>query len=257
MTARHLLAAADSLSVTLANDAQLASVASTQLDTTGKGGAWSYVYYSFNTNPLDSKRYTVIAENEYVSCHDSGGPPGYGAFVLMNRWMDSDSALLIAQRAGGSDMPRRFPECIIRADLIQEPAPPFRTEWLISYMGKDTTRRVDINAATGDVIGWTSIVASVAADGNPALPKVCDLEQNYPNPFNPSTTIRYALPSRTHVTLTIFNTLGQQVVTLVNEVQDAGYHDVRFDGTNLSSGVYFYRIVAGTYVESKKLVILR
>jgi len=89
------------------------------------------------------------------------------------------------------------------------------------------------------------------------MPSEMRLDQNYPNPFNPSTTIRYALPMRTHVTLTVFNTLGQQVVTLVNESQDAGYHDVRFDGSGLASGVYFYRLQVGTYAETKKLLILR
>ena len=83
------------------------------------------------------------------------------------------------------------------------------------------------------------------------------LLQNYPNPFNPTTTIRYALPQRSHVTLTVFNTLGQQVATLVNGDQDAGSHDVRFDGSGLASGVYFCRIVAGTYVATKKLLALR
>ena len=89
------------------------------------------------------------------------------------------------------------------------------------------------------------------------IPKDFQLSPNSPNPFNPSTTIRYALAQRAHVTVTAFNTLGQVVATLVNEIQEAGYHNVRFDGTGLASGVYFYRIVAGTYVETKKLVILR
>ena len=83
------------------------------------------------------------------------------------------------------------------------------------------------------------------------------LEQNYPNPFNPSTTIRYGLPTRSHVALTVFNSLGQQVTTLVHEEQESGYHDVKFDGSNLASGVYFYRIQAGSFVQTKKLVILK
>jgi hypothetical protein len=86
---------------------------------------------------------------------------------------------------------------------------------------------------------------------------VFQLAQNYPNPFNPSTTIRYALPQRSHVTLTVFNTLGQQVATLVNETQGAGYHDVRFDGSGLASGVYFYRLSAGPYVAAKELLLLK
>jgi photosystem II stability/assembly factor-like uncharacterized protein len=81
--------------------------------------------------------------------------------------------------------------------------------------------------------------------------------QNYPNPFNPITTIRYALPSRSHLTLSVFNTLGQTVATLVNETEDAGYHDVRFDASGLASGVYFYRLQAGAFVQTRRLSLLR
>jgi hypothetical protein len=88
-------------------------------------------------------------------------------------------------------------------------------------------------------------------------PRVLLLMQNYPNPFNPSTTIRYGLPSRAHVTLTVFNTLGQRVAILQNGEQDAGYHEVHFDGSNLPSGVYFYRMQAGSYTETKKLLLVR
>jgi hypothetical protein len=89
------------------------------------------------------------------------------------------------------------------------------------------------------------------------VPVTPQLEQNYPNPFNPLTTIRYGLPNRSHVTLTVFNTLGQQVAQLINENQEAGYHDVRFDGKNLSSGVYFYRIHTGDVIRTRKLLLLR
>lgn len=96
-----------------------------------------------------------------------------------------------------------------------------------------------------------------AIGGKPQDPVAFELSQNYPNPFNPSTTIRYALPSRSHVTLTVFNTLGQEVATIVNESQDAGYHEVRFDGSGLASGVYFYRLRAGGYLATKRLVLVR
>jgi hypothetical protein len=84
-----------------------------------------------------------------------------------------------------------------------------------------------------------------------------ELYQCYPNPFNPSTTIRYALPERSHVTMAVFNTLGQQVATLVNENEEAGIRDVVFDGSGLASGVYFYRLRAGEYVQTRKLVVLK
>ena len=83
------------------------------------------------------------------------------------------------------------------------------------------------------------------------------LSQNYPNPFNPSTSIRYALSGRALVSLTVFNTLGQQVATLVNETEEAGYHSVRFDGRGLASGVYFYRLSSGEYVATKRLLLIR
>lgn len=90
-----------------------------------------------------------------------------------------------------------------------------------------------------------------------AQASVFRLEQNYPNPFNPATTIRYALPRRSHVTLTIFSTLGQKVATLVNGEKDAGYHSVEFNAGNLASGVYYYRLRAGSFVQTRKLQLIR
>jgi Sulfatase-modifying factor enzyme 1/Secretion system C-terminal sorting domain len=83
------------------------------------------------------------------------------------------------------------------------------------------------------------------------------LYQNYPNPFNPSTVIRYGLANKSNVTLTVFNTLGQQVALLQNGGQEAGYHEVKFDGNRLSSGVYFYRVQAGDFVQTKRLLLIR
>jgi hypothetical protein len=89
------------------------------------------------------------------------------------------------------------------------------------------------------------------------LPVEFELDQNYPNPFNPTTTIRYALPQRSHVTLTVFNTLGQQVALLVNGDQDARSHEVKFDASTLASGVYFYRLLAGSFVQIRTMLLLR
>jgi len=88
------------------------------------------------------------------------------------------------------------------------------------------------------------------------IPRAHRLFQNYPNPFNPSTSIRYGLPSRSQVTLTVFNTLGQEVAQLLNGEQDAGYHEVKFDASGMSSGVYFYKMHAGSFTETKKLLLV-
>ncbi|HTP11973.1 MAG TPA: T9SS type A sorting domain-containing protein, partial [Bacteroidota bacterium] len=109
------------------------------------------------------------------------------------------------------------------------------------------------------VVGnWdTAVATGVRPPDRQSLPGSVVLEQNFPNPFNPSTTIGYALPRGVHVTLTVFNILGQQVATLVNEYQQAGFHQSRFDGAGLSSGVYFYRLSAGEYSSTRRLLLLR
>jgi hypothetical protein len=93
--------------------------------------------------------------------------------------------------------------------------------------------------------------------GNTAPPGQFRLEQNYPNPFNPSTTIHYNLPATVHVTLTVFNALGQQVASAADGLQAAGPHEVQFAGDGLASGVYFYRLRAGGFVATKRLILLK
>lgn len=83
------------------------------------------------------------------------------------------------------------------------------------------------------------------------------LSQNYPNPFNPSTIISFELPQKSEVNLTIYNTLGQVVATLINEIKQAGQHQIVFDASDLPNGVYIYRIKAGSYIASKKMILLK
>ena len=89
------------------------------------------------------------------------------------------------------------------------------------------------------------------------IPTQFSLEQNYPNPFNPNTTITYSLPKSSFVTLKIFDELGREIKTLVCENKLPGKYEVKFDGRNLSSGVYFYKITAGDFVETKKLILMK
>ena len=97
----------------------------------------------------------------------------------------------------------------------------------------------------------------VGVNDKNALPVVYELYQNYPNPFNPTTIIKYDLPNSQHVGLKIFNILGQEVATLIDEVQEAGYKSVDWSANNVSSGIYFYKLTAGDFVEIKKMLLVR
>jgi hypothetical protein len=83
------------------------------------------------------------------------------------------------------------------------------------------------------------------------------LSQNYPDPFNPSTTINYSLPKASHVKLKVFNALGQEISTCVDKTEEPGYKSVEWNASGVASGVYFYRLQAGDFVHTKKLLLLR
>jgi hypothetical protein len=89
------------------------------------------------------------------------------------------------------------------------------------------------------------------------LPTAYVLRQNYPNPFNPSTTIKFGIPREEFVTLKVYNMLGQEVKTLVNDVRQIGTYEVTFDAADLPSGVYFYKLSAGNYLNTKKMLLLK
>ena len=88
-------------------------------------------------------------------------------------------------------------------------------------------------------------------------PKEFKLEQNFPNPFNPTTTIQYQVPADSKVTLKVYDILGSEVATLVNEEQEAGYKEVQFNGNNIASGMYVYRLQAGDFVSTKKMILVK
>ncbi|MFA3781815.1 family 10 glycosylhydrolase [Melioribacteraceae bacterium 4301-Me] len=102
--------------------------------------------------------------------------------------------------------------------------------------------------------GFQTTVTSVE---NENIPTEFSLQQNYPNPFNPTTIISYHLPVSSHVTLKVFDLLGREVAVLVNEEKTPGNYEVKFDGSNFASGIYFYRINAGNYSQMKKMILLK
>jgi hypothetical protein len=124
-------------------------------------------------------------------------------------------------------------------------------EYLVGWRGRTSIELKKCNITSTD---------PPSTDG--LLPKAYALSQNYPNPFNPSTVIDYALPTASQVELTVFNVLGQRVAVLINGPQSAGSHTAFWDGrndagTSVASGLYFYRLTAGTFIQTRKMLLLK
>ena len=101
------------------------------------------------------------------------------------------------------------------------------------------------------------MVTGIETDNDITLLNSFVLEQNYPNPFNPSTNIQYAVGSQQFVVLKVYDILGEEIATLVNEEKSAGTYEIMFDAQLLASGVYLYKLEAGSYIQTKKMILLR
>lgn len=127
------------------------------------------------------------------------------------------------------------------------------TQYALQISGLKSINGVLMNDTT---VNFTTS-GTTGVEGNESSLNSFNLEQNYPNPFNPSTVIRYQIPVENHVSLKVFDSIGNQVAVLVNEDQDAGSYSVNFNGAGLSSGVYFYQIRAGGFVKMNKLILMK
>ncbi|MGB9664701.1 MAG: T9SS type A sorting domain-containing protein [Ignavibacteria bacterium] len=139
------------------------------------------------------------------------------------------------------------------------------------YMVDDTTFRVDCMYTifgSGDsndlteaqlwyLSGVTFTLQPTSVDNPITSPNRFELQQNYPNPFNPTTTIRFSIPEKSMVTLKVYDMLGREVTTLINEIKNAGTHSVKFAGKDLPSGMYLYTLTAGNYTATKKMMLVK
>jgi hypothetical protein len=205
---------------------------------------------------------------------DIGSNIGGEVVTLRLSWQDGYATDAIGQVVPTDEMPSVATWRVDDFDLM--PARPSPGDW--SGFVKDQP----LVMTTGDIIEFGFVVDSPADPGmvrdyiiravgryepsslsvESQLPGRYQLYANYPNPFNPVTTIRYDLPDASQVKLEVYNVLGQRVVTLVDESQEAGHHQVDWnsadsDGRPVSSGIYFYRLTADEYIETKKMMLLK
>jgi len=142
--------------------------------------------------------------------------------------------------------------------------PPFGIEYPLRYRVK-AIDNTNTSSVRSDYVYTTGITPNggIDPDGgdNPVfssnIPKEFSISQNYPNPFNPITKINFALPKQGFVTLKIYDITGKEIQTLVNEVKQAGYYSVDFNGSSLSSGIYFYRLQSGDFIQTTRMVIIK
>lgn len=121
----------------------------------------------------------------------------------------------------------------------------------------DDIRIYDYALSMAEIQNLYTLYTSVHNQNNSPLPKEYSLSQNYPNPFNPTTRFRFSIAGVCFVTLKIYDVLGREIATLVNEKKSSGVYEIEFDGKNLSGGIYFYKLTAGSFEETKKFVLLK
>jgi hypothetical protein len=153
-----------------------------------------------------------------------------------------------------------------RDDRYTSPSPPFYVRTIsYSFMTKSgavvevvasDTSAPNSGTIQTDGVTWSSTNTSGVEDED-QIPTQYSLSQNYPNPFNPSTTISFSIPTSEFISLKVFDVLGKEIAALVNEEKPAGSYNVNFDASQLSSGIYFYKLQAGNYFEMKKMILMK
>ncbi len=134
-----------------------------------------------------------------------------------------------------------------------------RTNLNITYTPKIiVTSKSNLGPKVFEKTMWVKLQGTLSSIGNnEQFPTVYSLHQNFPNPFNPLTVISYNVPKNNHVSLKVFDAIGREIVELVNREQTTGKYSVNFNGDALSSGLYFYRLISGNFIETRKMVLLK
>lgn len=234
----------------------------------------SNVYIRRSTNGGTTWSDTIRVSNDPISAEKQQWLPGIavdqtnGDIIVSYSSMDSAGTNFMTNRyaarsTDGGNSWERWIISDVRSPYGSIGIPggqlfPSTNSEIAALGGKSWTVWTDTRTGTSQT--WLEITnylsTSVPGDGR-SIPTAFSLRQNYPNPFNPSTTIEFRISDLGFVSLKVFDVLGREVATLVNDVKSPGEHRTHLDGSNLPSGIYFYRLTAGQFVETRKAVLIK
>jgi Secretion system C-terminal sorting domain len=217
--------------LTVESGADICANSKTINGTVSGGGTWC----SSSPLPVELISFTVISANDQVilNWQTASEVNNYGYNVERKPETGDWTKIGFVKGNGNSNSPKKY--SYIDVDALAGK---------VSYRLK----QIDLDGR----FEYSNVVAVLVA-----APALFSVKQNFPNPFNPTTTINYQIPATAHVSLKVYDMLGREVATLVNEQMSAGNYQATFNGSNLSSGVYLYQLRSGSFVETKKLVLLK
>jgi protocatechuate 3,4-dioxygenase beta subunit len=199
---------------------------------------------------------TALSDSGAATVHgqvkDNHGSPLNGAFVYAENSNQQTASFGISDDQGNYTISGLIPGSYIVSSQLYG----YDNNQLPSSVSLSYSTQSSVSASSSFSLTPDDNVTAVK-ESTPAVTASFKLNQNYPNPFNPSTIISYSIPNQSKVTLKVYNILGSEVATLVDEYKPAGNYSVIFNAARLSSGVYFYQIKAGNFVSTKKLMLLK
>jgi hypothetical protein len=231
------------------SDAALFMAWSGEIDSQGKSEYWNFFYYS----PL---------ADSLIECFTWGSIPVYigplgwlpsDTTLLPDGWLDSDECIGPAESGGGANYRMVNSDVYVSADL----------GWY--YFGQGVPQVVwhfFYNSSSAPPIeffvdAYTGLITSIENESNTSIPEQYELYQNYPNPFNPFTWITYDLPKMSKVELSVYTTLGQKIVTLVDDIKPAGRYQHQWEPQSLASGLYILMLKTENVTKVRKMYYLR
>jgi len=203
-----------------------------------------YIYNYGHAFPIN-QRYAQL--NGYYKL----SPQGNDRFYVVVWFYSKDQ--LIAENYGQFGAASSYTQFSIPLVYVNADTPDSASIFIAA--GQDTSQNANANVGTVFFVDDLSFSGTATAVEDNAQPISFKLNQNYPNPFNPTTTISYSIPKSSYVSLKVYDILGNEVNTLVSGEKSAGYYQLKFDGSKLASGVYFYRLTAGNKTDVKKLLL--